>query len=63
MKREQLLRLLAKDTKALGLVLEVDWARGKSGHCVVRLPGRFSVVKSGETTPLMEKVIHKQLDL
>ncbi len=63
MKREQLLRLLAKDAKALGLTLEVDWARGKGGHCVVRLPGRFSVVKSGEITPLMEKVIRKQLGL
>ena len=55
MKREQLLRLLAKDAKAIGKVLAVDMARGKGGHCVVRCDGRFSVVKSGEISPLMEK--------
>ena len=32
-------------------------ARGKGGHCVVRFNGRFSVLKSGEITPRMEKVI------
>jgi hypothetical protein len=30
---------------------------------VVRLGSRFSVVKSGEITPLMAKVIRKQLGL
>ncbi len=63
MKWEQLLRLLAKDAKAVGLLLEVDMARGKGGHCVIRVAERFSVVKSGEITPLMEKVIRKQLGL
>jgi len=63
MKREQLLRLLANDAKAIGKVLAVDMARGKGGHCVVRCDGRFSVVKSGEISPLMEKVIRKQLGL
>lgn len=63
MKREQFIRQLAKDARTLGLVLEVDMARGKGGHCVVRLPGRFSVVKSGEITPLMARIIRKQLGL
>ncbi|MHB1102915.1 MAG: hypothetical protein ACYC0C_09110 [Devosia sp.] len=63
MKREQLIRLLSKDAKVLGLTLEINMARGKGGHCVVRLPGRFSVIKSGEITPLMETVIRKQLGL
>ena len=38
------------------------WRR-KGGHCVVRFEGSFSVIKSGEITPLMEKVIRKQLGL
>jgi hypothetical protein len=63
MKREQLIRKLAADAKAKGLTLAVDMARGKGGHCVVRVAGRFSVIKSGEITPLMEKVIRKQLGL
>lgn len=63
MKRDQLLRQLSKDAKAKGLPLQIDMARGKGGHCVVRCGARFSVVKSGEITPMMEKVIRKQLDL
>lgn len=62
-KREQLIRQLAKDAKAAGGALEVNMARGKGGHCVVRLGTRFSIIKSGEITPLMEKVIRKQLGL
>jgi hypothetical protein len=63
MKREQLLRQLAKDAKAAGGELLVDMARGKGGHCVVRFRNTFSVIKSGEITPLMEKIIRKQLGL
>lgn len=63
MKREQLLRLLARDARARGGELGIDMARGKGGHCVVRFNDRFSVIKSGEITPLMEKVIRKQLGL
>jgi hypothetical protein len=63
MKREQLLRQLSKDARAIGRALVVDMARGKGGHCVVRCGDRFSVVKSGEITPMMEKVIRKQLGL
>jgi hypothetical protein len=63
MKREQLIRQLSKDAKANGFTLDVDMARGKGGHCVVRCNGRFSVMKSGEITPTMEKVIRKQLGL
>jgi hypothetical protein len=63
MKREQLLRHLAKDAKAAGGELLIDMARGKGGHCVVRFDGKFSVIKSGEITPLMEKIIRKQLGL
>jgi len=54
---------LSKDAKAAGLVFEVNLARGKGGHCVVRCNGRFTVIKSGEITLLMEKVIRKQLGL
>ncbi|WEK04990.1 MAG: hypothetical protein P0Y65_01690 [Candidatus Devosia phytovorans] len=63
MKREQLLRQLSKDARSIGIALVVDMARGKGGHCVVRCGDHFSVVKSGEITPLMEKVIRKQLGL
>lgn len=63
MKREQLLRQLGKDAKAAGGSLVVDMVRGKGGHCVVHFGAAFSVVKSGEITPLMEKIIRKQLGL
>ena len=63
MKREQLLRVLAKEAKAAAGELVVDMARGKGGHCVVRFNGKFSIIKSGEITPLMEKIIRKQLGL
>jgi hypothetical protein len=63
MKRDQLLRKLAKDAKAKGFALEIDMARGKGGHCVVRCNGSFTVIKSGEITPLMEQIIRRQLGL
>ena len=63
MKRDQLLRKLAKEAKSKGFALDVNMARGKGGHCVVHCGARFSVVKSGEITPTMEKVIRKQLGL
>ena len=63
MKREQLIRQLTKDAKAIGLLFEVNMARGKGGHCVVRCGAKFSIIKSGEITPLMEKIIRKQLGL
>jgi hypothetical protein len=63
MKRDQFLRELNKQAKGLGLVLVVDMARGKGGHCVVRIADRFSVIKSGEITPLMAKIIRRQLGL
>lgn len=63
MKRDQLIRLLNKDARAAGGELEVSMARGKGGHCVVRFRGSFSIIKSGEITPVMEKVIRKQLGL
>ncbi|MEO6394781.1 MAG: hypothetical protein ABIO40_02595 [Devosia sp.] len=63
MKREQLIRKLSKEAKAKGGVFQVDMARGKGGHCVVRFGSSFSVIKSGEITPLMEGIIRKQLGL
>lgn len=63
MKRDQLIRKLKADARAQGLELLVDFSRGKGGHCVVRLPGRFTVIKAGEITPMMEKVIRSQLGL
>lgn len=62
-KRDQFIRELNKQARQLGFALEVDMARGKGGHCVVRLNGRFSVIRSGEITPLMARVIRKQLGL
>jgi len=41
--------------KAAGGELMVDQARGKGGHYVIRFQGRFSVIKSGEITPVMRK--------
>ena len=63
MKREQFIRQLSKDAKPAGVSLVVDMARGKGGHCVVRFGTAFSIIKSGEITSLMEKIIRKQLGL
>lgn len=63
MKREQLIQMLRKDARKAGGTLVVDMARGKGGHCVVRYNGRFTVIKSGEITPGMEKIIRGQLGL
>jgi len=63
MKREQLLRLPHKQAKAENRTFRVDMARGKGGHCVVWCDAQFAVVKSGEITPMMEKIIRKQLGL
>ncbi len=63
MKREQLLRVLNKQAKAAGWSFRVDMARGKGGHCVVWCNARFAVVKSGEITPIMERIIRRQLGL
>ncbi len=63
MKRERLIQMLRKDARKAGGVLDVDMARGKGGHCVVRFSGKFTVVKSGEITPGMEKIIRGQLGL
>lgn len=63
MKRSQLLRDLARDAKGQGVELVVDMARGKGGHSVVRCGTAFTVIKSGEITPLMERIIRKQLGL
>jgi hypothetical protein len=63
LKREQLIRELQKEAKDAELHLLVDWARGKGGHCIVRLNGNFTVIKSGEISPLMAKIIRKQLGL
>jgi hypothetical protein len=63
MKRDQFLSQLTKEARKLGKAFDVNTARGKGGHCVVHFDGKFSVVKSGEITPLMAKVIRKQLGL
>ncbi len=63
MKREQFLRELHKEARKSGKSFKVNTARGKGGHCIVHLDDRFSVVKSGEISPLMAKVIRKQLGL
>ena len=47
MKREQFIRQLSKDAKAVGVSLVVDMARGKGGHCVVRFGTAFSIIKVG----------------
>ena len=63
MKREQLMREIQKEAKDAGSHFSVDWARGKGGHCVVRLKGKFTVIKSGEITPSMAEIVRKQLGL
>lgn len=63
MKREQLIQALRKDARKAGGALLVDMARGKGGHCVVHFAAKYTVIKSGEITPGMEKIIRGQLGL
>jgi hypothetical protein len=62
-KRDQFIRELTKDAKALGLQLVVDKVHGKGSHYVVRLGERFTTIKSGEITRLMARIMRKQLGL
>jgi hypothetical protein len=62
-KRDQFIRELTRDAKSLGLQLVVDKVHGKGSHYVVRLGVRFTTVKSGEITPLMARIMRKQLGL
>ena len=47
----------------LKLEFRVDKAAGKGSHYRVYLGNRFTIVQSGELTPVMMKLIRKQLGL
>jgi hypothetical protein len=63
MKREPFLRLLRREAKDLELEFRVEKSAGKGSHYRVYLNGRFTVVQSGDLTPLMMKTIRGQLGL
>ena len=63
MKREQLLRILRREARDNGLEFRVDRAAGKGSHYRVYVGSRFTTVQSGELTPLVVKMIRKQLGL
>lgn len=63
MKREQLLRILRKEAKALSLKFRVDKVVGKGSHYRVHVGDRFTTVQSAELTPLMIRTIRRQLGL
>jgi hypothetical protein len=62
-KREAFLRVLRHEAIASGLEFRVDKSAGKGSHYRVYVGRRFSTVQSGELTPVMMKVIRKQLGL
>jgi len=62
-KRDQFIRELSRDARRLGLALEVDMARGK-GWPLRRAPRQTLQRRPlSEITPIMAKVIRKQLGL
>jgi hypothetical protein len=63
MRREQFLRALRQEARALNLEFRVDKAAGKGSHYRVYLGSRFSTVQSGDLTPLMINTIRRQLGL
>jgi hypothetical protein len=63
MKRDQFLRVLRQEAKALELEFRIDKTAGKGSHYRVHVDGRFSTVQSGDLTPLMMKTIRRQLGL
>jgi hypothetical protein len=63
MKREQVIRMLREEAKALGWTLEVDMKSGKGSHYRITVNGRKSTIKSGDLSPVFVDVIRKQLGL
>jgi len=63
MKREKFLQLLRKEARALGVESRVDKTAGKGSHYRVYVGSKFSIVQSGELTPLMMRTIRRQLGL
>jgi hypothetical protein len=63
MKRDQVIRLLREEAKALGWSLEIDMKSGKGSHYRIEVNGRKSIIKSGELSPLYIEIIRRQLGL
>ena len=63
MKREQFVRLLRKECKALGWELEVDTKLGKGSHYRITANGRKTTLKSGELSPVYMDIVRGQLGL
>ncbi len=63
MKRGQFIRQLQKIAKAKGKVLIIDKRKAKGSHYTLFCGTRRTIIKSGEITPKMAKIITKQLGL
>jgi hypothetical protein len=63
MNRDQVIRLLRKEAKALGWSFEVDKKLGKGSHYRITVNGRKTTIQSGELTPRYVEIIRKQLGL
>lgn len=63
MTRDQLLRILRKECKSRGWVLEIDKKLGKGSHYRISANGLKTTVKSGELSPGYCELIREQLGL
>ncbi len=63
MKREQFIRQLQKLAKHKGLSLIIDKKKAKGSHYTLFCGAKRTIIKSGEITPMMAKIITKQLGL
>ena len=63
MKRAALIRELRTLAKAKGLGITVDKGRGKGSHYKVTIGDKWTIIQSGELSPLLATKIKKALGL
>jgi len=63
MKRDQFIRVLRKECKALGWELVVDTRLGKGSHYRIESNGKRTTLKSGDLSEVYMEIVRKQLGL
>lgn len=61
MKRDDLIRALRRYARKRGVPFDLDRARGKGGHCRLRVGEKVTTVQSGELSPFHVHRICDQL--
>lgn len=61
--RDAFLRKLRRYARKAGTEIMIEAARGKGGHCIVRLGSRWTTVQSGELSPFHVRRCCEQLGI